>query len=64
MPQIRTIPPSEATGKLKEVYESVKLLERRAYVEALEKWFNAAYLPPMKEKGLEGREKVKAIVGT
>ena len=33
-----------------------------AYTEALEKWFNANYLPLMKEKGLEVRDKVKAIV--
>jgi hypothetical protein len=31
-------------------------------VEALEKWFNAAYLPLMKEKGAEVQLKVKAIV--
>ena len=40
-----------------------RLRERRAYTEALEKWFNANYLPLMKEKGLEVRDKVKAIVG-
>ena len=40
-----------------------RLRERRAYNEALEKWFNASYLPLMKEKGLEVRDKVKAIVG-
>ena len=39
-----------------------RLRERRAYTEALEKWFNANYLPLMKEKGLEVRDKVKAIV--
>jgi glutathione S-transferase len=39
-----------------------RLRERRSYGEALEKWFNAAYLPLMKEKGLEVRERVKAIV--
>jgi len=40
-----------------------RLRERRGYTEALEKWFNAKYLPLMKEKGLEAREQVKAIVG-
>jgi glutathione S-transferase len=40
-----------------------RLRERRAYSEALEKWFNAKYLPLMKEKGLEAQAKVKAIVG-
>jgi glutathione S-transferase len=30
-----------------------RLRERGGYVEALEKWFNAAYLPLMKEKGAE-----------
>src|ERR687896_1620189 len=39
-----------------------RLRERRGYVEALEKWFNAAYLPLMKEKGAEVQPKVKAIV--
>ena len=39
-----------------------RLRERRAYTDALEKWFNANYLPLMKEKGLEVRDKVKAIV--
>ncbi|MGZ8532762.1 MAG: glutathione S-transferase family protein, partial [Candidatus Binatia bacterium] len=37
-----------------------RLRERRAYSEALEKWFNPAYLPLMKEKGLEAQAKVKA----
>jgi glutathione S-transferase len=41
-----------------------RLRERRGYTEALEKWFNAAYLPLMKEKGLEVQSKVKAIVGS
>jgi len=41
-----------------------RLRERRAYVEALEKWLNAAYLPLMKEKGSEVQSKVKAIVGS
>ena len=40
-----------------------RLRERRAYSEALEKWFNATYLPLMKEKGLEAQARVKAIVG-
>lgn len=40
-----------------------RLRERRAYSEALEKWFNAAYLPLMKEKGTEAQARVKAIVG-
>ena len=40
-----------------------RLRERRGYIEALEKWFNSNYLPLMKEKGLEVRDKVKAIVG-
>ena len=34
----------------------------RDYIEALEKWFNSNCLPLMKEKGLEIRDKVKAIV--
>jgi len=42
-------------------YDRVR--ERRAYSEALEKWFNPKYLPLMKEKGLEARARVKAIVG-
>lgn len=42
-------------------YDRVR--ERQGYVEALEKWFNANYLPLMKEKGLEARDRVKAIVG-
>ncbi|MGZ8500221.1 MAG: glutathione S-transferase family protein [Candidatus Binatia bacterium] len=40
-----------------------RLRERRAYSDALEKWFNANYLPLMKEKGLEAQAAVKAIVG-
>jgi glutathione S-transferase len=40
-----------------------RLRERRAYSEAFEKWFNADYLPLMKEKGLEAKARVKAIVG-
>ncbi|MGE5303580.1 MAG: glutathione S-transferase family protein [Alphaproteobacteria bacterium] len=41
-------------------YDRVR--ERRGYTEALEKWFNAAYLPLMKEKGFEVQSQVKAIV--
>jgi glutathione S-transferase len=43
-----------------EWYDRVR--ERRAYSEALEKWFNAKYLPLMKEKGLAAQARVKAIV--
>jgi glutathione S-transferase len=43
-----------------EWYDRVR--ERRGYTEALEKWFNASYLPLMKEKGLEVQSQVKAIV--
>ena len=39
-----------------------RLRERRAYSEALEKWFNPAYLPLMKEKGSEVQARVKSIV--
>jgi glutathione S-transferase len=39
-----------------------RLRERRAYTEALEKWFNPAYLPLMKEKGGEVQARVKSIV--
>jgi glutathione S-transferase len=39
-----------------------RLRERRGYTEGLEKWFNAAYLPLMEEKGTEVQSKVKAIV--
>ncbi|MEX0803369.1 MAG: glutathione S-transferase family protein [Candidatus Binatia bacterium] len=39
-----------------------RLRERRSYAQALEKWFNAAYLPLMKEKGAEVQSRVKAIV--
>ena len=39
-----------------------RLLERRTYKEALEDWFNASYLPLMKEKGAEVQSRVKAIV--
>lgn len=40
-----------------------RLRQRRFYSEALEKWFNAAYLALMKEKGAEVQSRVKAIVG-
>ncbi len=40
-----------------------RLRERRAYMEALKKWFNPNYPPLRKEKGLEVRDRVKAIVG-
>jgi glutathione S-transferase len=39
-----------------------RLRERRSYTEALEKWFNVAYLPLMKEKGAEVQPRIKAIV--
>jgi hypothetical protein len=39
-----------------------RLRERRGYTEGLEKWLNANYLLLMKEKGLEVRDKVRAIV--
>jgi glutathione S-transferase len=42
-------------------YDRVR--ERRSYTEGLEKWFNSAYLPLMKEKGAEAQAKVMAIVG-
>jgi glutathione S-transferase len=40
-----------------------RLLERRAYKEGLEDWFNAGYLSLIKEKGTEVQSQVKAIVG-
>ena len=40
-----------------------RLRERRALHRGTGKWFNPNYLPLMKEKGLEIRDKVKAIVG-
>ena len=40
-----------------------RLRKRGAYGEALEKWFNASYLPLMKEKGLIARDKIEAILG-
>ncbi|HXV47822.1 MAG TPA: glutathione S-transferase family protein [Candidatus Binatia bacterium] len=39
-----------------------RLRERRTYTEALEKWFNPAYLPLMEEKGVEAQSRVQAIV--
>lgn len=41
-------------------YDRVR--ERRSYGEALEKWFNPAYLPLMQEKGLEARQRIRAIL--
>ena len=41
-----------------------RLMERRAYKEALENWFNPAYLSLMKEKGAEAQPRVKAIIGS
>lgn len=41
-----------------------RLRERRSCTEAMEKWFNAAYLPLMKEKGLEAQDRVTAVVGS
>jgi hypothetical protein len=38
------------------------LRERGAHTEALEKWFNPAYLPLMKEKASEAQARVKSIV--
>jgi glutathione S-transferase len=40
-----------------------RLLERHAYKEGLEDWFNASYLALMKEKSAEVLPRVKAIVG-
>lgn len=41
-----------------------RLRQRTAYKEALEEWFNPNYLPLMKEKGTEARERVKRIVAS
>ena len=41
-----------------------RLMERRAYKEALEDWFNPAYLSLMNEKGAEAQPRVKAIIGS
>lgn len=42
--------------------EIQRLLERRAHGEALEEWFNPAYLSLMKEEGAEAQPQVKALV--
>jgi glutathione S-transferase len=39
-----------------------RLMERRAYKEALDDWFNQAYLSLMKEKGAEAQARVKEIL--
>ena len=39
-----------------------RLMERHAYKEGLEDWFNASYLSLMKEKGSEVQSRVKAII--
>jgi glutathione S-transferase len=41
-----------------------RLMERRAYKEALEDWFNPSYLSLMKEKGAEAQLRVKAIIAS
>ena len=41
-----------------------RLRQRPTYKEALEEWFNPNYLPLMKEKGIEVRERVKRIVAS
>ena len=41
-----------------------RLQEQRGYVEGLDKWLNASYLSLMKEKGMEVRERCKAIVAS
>lgn len=41
-----------------------RLMERRAYKEALEDWFNPSYLSLMKEKGAEAQSRVKAIIAS
>jgi glutathione S-transferase len=43
-----------------EWYDRVR--ERRSYSNAMEQWFNPAYLPLMKEKGSEAQGRVRAIV--
>ena len=50
-----------AGDQLPEWYD--RLRERRAYSEALEKWFNPSYLSLMKENGSEVKDRVKAIIG-
>ena len=39
-----------------------EIVQPSGYREGIEKWFNASYLPLMKEKGTEVRSRVKAIV--
>lgn len=41
-----------------------RLRQRTAYKKALEEWFNPNYLPLMKEKGIEVRERAKRIVAS
>ena len=41
-----------------------RLMEHRAYKEALEDWFNASYLSLMKEKGAEVQSRIKDIIGS
>jgi glutathione S-transferase len=41
-----------------------RVMERRAYREALEDWFNPAYLSLMKEKGAEAQARVKALIAS
>ena len=41
-----------------------RLMERRAYKEGLEDWFNPSYLSLMKEKGAEAQARVKAIIAS
>ena len=41
-----------------------RLMERRAYKEALEDWFNPSYLSLMKEKGAAAQSRVKAIIAS
>jgi glutathione S-transferase len=41
-----------------------RLMERCAYKEALEDWFNQAYLSLMKEKGAEAQARVKEILAS
>jgi glutathione S-transferase len=41
-----------------------RVMERRAYKEALEDWFNPSYLSLMKEKGAEAESRVKAIIAS
>lgn len=41
-----------------------RLMERRAYREALEDWFNPGYLSLMKEKGAAAQARVKALISS